>query len=189
MTKEFLLQLYPAVPALALLIFSTFKISLIPALNSRAAKLEFWVHLLFGVLFFSIYNFTVMFLLSSRDLPLIKIAIIELALLGSGVAAFFIIHFLLKRQSEKAKLRYQQEKDSLQTVLSNRLIETVSSKQREFRNRLQVMNMFAEMTVTTIIFNSTTARKPPRTLKPANTMTTSCLTLWSTGRKGWRNLR
>jgi hypothetical protein len=145
MTQEFLLQLFPAIPALALLIFSTFKISLIPALNRGAAKFEFWVHLLFGILFFSIYNFTVMFLLSSKDLPLIKIAIMELALLGIGVAAFLIIRFLLKRQCEKEKLRSQQEKVSLQTVLSIRLIEAVSSELREFRNRLQVMNMFAEM--------------------------------------------
>ena len=61
------------------------------------------------------------------------------------MVAFFIIRSLLKRQSEQEKLRSQQEKVSLQTVHSNRWIETISSERREFRNRLQVMNMFAQM--------------------------------------------
>jgi hypothetical protein len=135
-------------PALALIIFSTFNISLIPSLKGRVTQLDFSDNLLFGILFFSIYNLTVMFLLSAKNIPsytLMKIVIIELVLIAAGMLVFFMNRSLLKRQCEQEKLRFEQEKVSLQMEHSHRLIETISSERREFRNRLQVMNMFAAM--------------------------------------------
>jgi hypothetical protein len=132
-------------PALALLIFSTFNISLIPSVKNRVTGLDLWGNLLFGILILSIYNFTVMFCLNSQNPALMKITITELVLIVIGLMAFFIIRYLLERQREQENLRFQREKIAIRIEHSNRLLNTIASERREFRNRLQVINMFAEV--------------------------------------------
>jgi hypothetical protein len=98
-------------------------------------------------LFFLIYNLTVMTILSLKNVPsniLLKTVMFELVLITLALLIFFIIRFFLKTQSEQEKLRFEQEKVTLQMEHSNRLLKTLASEQREFRNRLQVMYIFAE---------------------------------------------
>lgn len=135
-------------PAIAFFLLSTFNLSILPPHKHRATKLDILGISLFGILFLSIYNLTVMFLLSYKNALgylLIKIIILELIVMLGGVLLFFVIRTLTQKQWEHEKLRFEQEKLSLQLKTSNRLLETLASEQREFRNRLQVMNMLASL--------------------------------------------
>lgn len=135
-------------PALTLFILSTFEISLIPPLSKKVTNIDFWGILLFGSLFFVIYSTFMRVLASLKDgsqHAVLMSIITEWIAAAGGVVAFYIIQYLTKKQREFEYRQNEQAKLLLQLQHSNRLIDTLASERREFRNRLQVMNAMAEM--------------------------------------------
>lgn len=66
----------------------------------------------------------------------------ELILVIIAIVIFFIINYFSKIEHQK-QLENQQMKSELEQ--SDRLLETFSSEQREYRNQLQVMKMLSQM--------------------------------------------
>lgn len=128
-------------PAITLLIFTTFDISLAPPFRKRVTKLDFLGILQFGIFCFLIYNTSATILWSLQTKPnfflLMRLIFEWIATLGA-VFLFFLNRHLFRKKREQEQLQ-------LQLALSNRLLETLSCEQREFRNRLQVMSMLATM--------------------------------------------
>ena len=129
-------------PAIMLLTLSTFNIILLPNSNNKVKRFDFVSVLLFGLLFFLTYNFSIKLLLSFQNASknvLESNLLIEWFATVSSILAFCTIY--AHKQREQERLKFEKEKFRLQLLHSDRLIGTLASEHREFRNRLQVMRV------------------------------------------------
>lgn len=135
-------------PGIVLALLTTLKISLFTSKQSQVTPLEKWNILLFGLLFFIIYNTSIIVLESFKtgtDSALTMNLVFEwLAALGA-VLTFFMTRGLMDKQREQEKLHYEKKQLEFQLEQSQRILETLASEQREYRNQLQVVNMMAAL--------------------------------------------
>lgn len=126
-----------ALPAIVLFLFPLFKIPSY-AVKSKATSTDFLGMVIFGALFFAIYYLSVLFFWLYKNSSItVAILVLEVILLGvSGLVFFYIF---------KRKQRKYLEQNQVQTYLeqSHRLIDVLFSERRDYRNKLQVMNMMA----------------------------------------------
>lgn len=131
-------------PIFMLVIFSAFNISL-TAYKNKLTRLDMLSIVFFTLLFFAIYFLLISFIViysSLRNNLFIIILGSELVLVIGAIVLFFIINYISKVEHYK-QLENQQVK--LELEQSDRLLETFSSEQREYRNQLQVMKMLSQM--------------------------------------------
>jgi hypothetical protein len=131
-------------PIFMLVILSAFNISL-NAYKNKLTKLDKLSIVFFTLLFFAIYFLLISFIViysSLRNNLFIIILGSELVLVIGAIVLFFIINYISKIEHHK-QLENQQVK--LELEQSDRLLETFSSEQREYRNQLQVMKMLSQM--------------------------------------------
>jgi hypothetical protein len=131
-------------PVFTLVIFSAFKITL-NAYKNKLSKLDKLGIVFFTLLFFAIYFLLISFLVIYQSLRNNLFMIIlgsELILVIGAIVLFFIINYISKAEHHK-QLENQQMR--LELEQSDRLLETFSSEQREYRNQLQVMKMLSQM--------------------------------------------
>jgi hypothetical protein len=131
-------------PTFMLVLFSAFNISLTSP-KHKLTKLDKLSIIFFTLLFFAIYFLLISFIViysSLRNNLFIIMLSSELVLVIGAIVLFFIIHYISKIEQQK-QLENQQIK--LELEQSDRLLETFSSEQREYRNQLQVMKMLLEM--------------------------------------------
>lgn len=131
-------------PVFMLVILSAFNISL-NAYKNKLSKLDKLSIVFFTLLFFAIYFLLISFIViysNLRNNLFIIILASELVLVIGAIVLFFIINYISKIEHHK-QLENQQVK--LELEQSDRLLETFSSEQREYRNQLQVMKMLSQM--------------------------------------------
>lgn len=104
--------------------------------------------LLFSILVFLTYELADLIILCLNNAPgfiIMKILVSGFAGMMITVLMFLYINYFSQRQRQQEQLLFEQEKHLLQLLHCNRLIDTLASTHRQFRNKLQVMNMLAEM--------------------------------------------
>lgn len=129
-------------PAVATFFLATFNISLIPPLRKNFSKLEFVGLLLFGVLFFLIYNLSIEVstsLINNTKQFTMANMFSEWFTTVVGLVAFYIFYSLTKKQ-----FKLEQDKHHLLFKHSRRLLDTLDSERRLLRDRLQTVSMMLE---------------------------------------------
>jgi hypothetical protein len=124
-------------PALVLIIFSRYNILSLPFSEKKVTKLDYLGIVILGFLLLSLYNLMIVFLIflklvSNNHLILILIMVFEFTVTIGTIIMFFFFFIQKQRQQEKYNFLLQHSK---------RLITTLASEHREFRNRLQVIQM------------------------------------------------
>jgi hypothetical protein len=134
-------------PAIALFVFRAFNISPISTFAKKPTKQEIFGVLFFGFTFFLIYYSAFIISLTfkniSRPALIMNLVFEWIAEIGMG-SAFYAFSSSNKKQHEEERRILEAEKSQVQVKYSERLIETLASEQREFRNRLQVIHLLAE---------------------------------------------
>ena len=133
-----------AFPFFVMIIFSSFNISL-TSYRKKLATVDRLIIILFSIFYSIIYFlvFTFFYILNStKNKILIIMFFSELVLVIIAIVIFFVINYFSKIEHQK-QLENQQMKSELEQ--SDRLLETFSSEQREYRNQLQVMKMLSQM--------------------------------------------
>lgn len=126
-------------PAIVLVCFHLFKIT--PrGLNNKTSTFDIIGTLFFAIMFFPIYYLIILFSWVYKNVPdssLITLLVLEIILFTlTGLIFFYIFKNKYKKQLESTQLQIQLDQ-------SYRLIETLFSEHREYRNQLQVINLIA----------------------------------------------
>jgi hypothetical protein len=127
------------IPAILLFSFMIFKI---PSQNNKnkTSMSDIMGVILFAIMFFPIYYLVILFLWIRQNVPdstIMIVLVIEVILfLLAGIVFIYISKSKHKEELEETQIKTQLDQ-------SYRLIETLFSERREYRNQLQVMNLMA----------------------------------------------
>lgn len=133
-------------PVIVLFILSTLNIALIPPLAKKLTLFDFVGVYLFGALFYWVFTSNFRLVISWKQNPqqFFGNLVSEWVAAFSAVIGFYVVQTMARRQREHEKRLFEDEKRELQLKYSERLILTLASRDREIRNRLQVLSVMAE---------------------------------------------